>query len=49
MTYQDMTNLTGSWGLAFFIFIFAIVVVYALWPGNKEKFTEAAGRALDDE
>jgi cbb3-type cytochrome oxidase subunit 3 len=28
--------------------LFAVVVIYALWPGNKEKFKRAASAPLND-
>jgi len=49
MTHQDVANFAESWGLIFLFTLFSIVVIYALWPGNKEKFTKAAHLPLDEE
>jgi len=49
MTHQDVANFAETWGLLFLFSMFVVAVVYALWPANKEIFTEAARRPLDDE
>lgn len=49
MTYADATQFAQTWGLALLVIIFAGVVVYALWPGNREKFARAAQTPLADE
>ncbi len=49
MSHQEVANFAESWGLLFLFSMFAVAVIYALWPANKEKFTEAASRPLDDE
>ncbi|MCF8473205.1 MAG: cbb3-type cytochrome c oxidase subunit 3 [Emcibacter sp.] len=49
MTHQDVANFAESWGLAFLFGMFAIAIIYALWPNNKTKFTKAAHRPLDEE
>ena len=49
MTHQDVANFAESWGLLILFSMFVVAVVYALWPANKSKFTEAAHRALDEE
>jgi len=42
MNYEDAVSFAGTFGLIFFIAVFAVVLVYALWPGNKRKFDDAA-------
>lgn len=42
MLYEDVRLLSVAFGLIFFIATFALVVVYALWPRNREKFDDAA-------
>ncbi len=49
MTHQDVANFAESWGLLFLFSMFVIAIAYAFWPANKEKFTRAANRPLDEE
>lgn len=49
MDHQIVANFAGSWGLVFLFSLFAIAIVYALWPTNKNKFTKASYRPLDEE
>ena len=42
MTYEDVVSFSGTVGLIIFMAMFAGVLVYALWPGNKRKFDDAA-------
>lgn len=42
MTYDDVVSFSGSAGLIFFMVLFAVVLIYALKPGNKRKFDDAA-------
>lgn len=49
MTHQDVAYFAESWGLLFLFSMFVIAIAYAFWPGNKVKFTKAAGRPLDEE
>ncbi|ARQ00531.1 cbb3-type cytochrome c oxidase subunit 3 [Pseudorhodoplanes sinuspersici] len=41
-TYKFFAQLAQTWGLAYFVAVFLIVVAYALWPSNKKKFDDAA-------
>ena len=49
MSYEDITALSGTAGLIFFIVLFVAVLVYALWPGNKRKFHDAARIPLKED
>lgn len=49
MTYEQATHFAQTWGLAFLAIAFAIAVIYALWPSNREKFNKAARTPLNDE
>jgi cytochrome c oxidase cbb3-type subunit 4 len=49
MTYEQATQLAQTWGLVLLAVLFAGAVTYALWPGNREKFTNAAHAPLNDE
>ena len=41
-TYKAVAEFAQTWGLAYFVLIFALVLAYALWPSRKQQFEEAA-------
>ena len=41
-TYRAVAEFAQTWGLAYFVAIFAAVLLYALWPSRKQQFDEAA-------
>jgi len=41
-TYQAVAEFAQSWGLGYFVVIFALVLAYALWPSHKKQFDDAA-------
>jgi cytochrome c oxidase cbb3-type subunit IV len=41
-TYAAVAYFAQTWGLAYFVVIFLIVLVYALWPSRRQKFEQAA-------
>ena len=41
-TYRTLAEFAQTWGLAYFVVIFATVLAYALWPSRKQQFDEAA-------
>lgn len=49
MSYEQIVQLTQTLTLVFFILLFAGVVLYALWPGNREKFRRAAQLPLESD
>lgn len=49
MTYADIVSFAASYGLIYFMLLFAGVLVYAFWPGNKKKFDEAARLPLEED
>lgn len=49
MTYAEATHFAQTWGLALLAVLFAGVLVYALWPGNSDKFKRAAHAPLENE
>ncbi|NKB56858.1 MAG: CcoQ/FixQ family Cbb3-type cytochrome c oxidase assembly chaperone [Alphaproteobacteria bacterium] len=49
MTYETATSFAQIWGMFFFIIVFGAVLVYALWPSNREKFDRAARSPLNDD
>ncbi|WP_340691666.1 cbb3-type cytochrome c oxidase subunit 3 [Hyphomonas sp.] len=46
--YETLSKFAQTWGLAWFVGMFVVAVVYALWPSNKAKFREAAYLPLED-
>ena len=49
MSYEDVAAFAGTAGLIYFIALFVAVLIYALWPGNKKKFDEAARLPLEED
>jgi cytochrome c oxidase cbb3-type subunit 4 len=41
-TYRAVAEFAQTWGLVYFVILFAAVLVYALWPSRKKQFDEAA-------
>jgi cytochrome c oxidase cbb3-type subunit 4 len=41
-TYRALAEFAQTWGLAYFVAIFLIVLAYALWPSRKDEFDAAA-------
>ncbi|MEQ1818793.1 MAG: cbb3-type cytochrome c oxidase subunit 3 [Terricaulis sp.] len=48
MTYEQATHLAQTGGLVVLAMCFVLAVIYAMWPGNKEKFDHAARNPLED-
>ncbi|GGE93545.1 MULTISPECIES: cbb3-type cytochrome c oxidase subunit 3 [Stappia] len=40
--YTSVASFAQTWGLAYFVLLFAGVLVYALWPKNRSRFEDAA-------
>ena len=49
MDYSAVSHFAQTFGLALLVALFAAVLVYALWPGNRKKFERAARAPLDDD
>lgn len=47
--YETLSSFAQTWGLLLFIALFGMVLAYALWPRNQEKFDEAARMPLRDD
>ena len=47
MTYDQVASISQIVALLFFIGLFAAVLLYAFWPGNKKSFKEAAKLPLE--
>lgn len=49
MTYDQVASISQVAALIFFIALFAAVVIYAFWPGNKKRFDDAAKLPLEED
>jgi cytochrome c oxidase cbb3-type subunit 4 len=49
MTYDQVASISQVVALLFFIALFAGVLIYAFWPGNKKRFEEASKLPLEDD
>jgi cbb3-type cytochrome oxidase subunit 3 len=47
MTYEALRSLAGMAGLLLFIGLFAAVLAYVFWPGNRDSFERARRLPLD--
>ncbi|MCB1444526.1 MAG: cbb3-type cytochrome c oxidase subunit 3 [Rhizobiaceae bacterium] len=45
--HESLVVLARSWGLFYLIAMAAGVLVYALWPGNRDRFQRAKTSILD--
>jgi cytochrome c oxidase cbb3-type subunit IV len=41
-TYEQVAAFAQQSGLIYFFLIFCFIIVYAVWPKNKEKFDHAS-------
>jgi cytochrome c oxidase cbb3-type subunit 4 len=41
-TYAAVAQFAQTWGLAYFVAVFLVVLVYALWPSRRQTFDAAA-------
>jgi cytochrome c oxidase cbb3-type subunit 4 len=48
-TYKALAEFAQTYGLVYFVVVFSIVVIYALWPSRKAKFDEAARMPLRED
>ena len=44
--YRALAEFAQTWGLAYFVAVFMVVLAYALWPSRKQQFEEAARMPL---
>ncbi|GIX17936.1 MAG: hypothetical protein KatS3mg119_2122 [Rhodothalassiaceae bacterium] len=47
--YERLVHFAGTWGLGLLMLLFAVAVMYALWPGNRDKFRRMAELPLHDD
>jgi cytochrome c oxidase cbb3-type subunit 4 len=48
-TYKFLANFAQTWGLLYFVIVFAIAVAWALWPSNRQRFEDAARLPLRED
>jgi cytochrome c oxidase cbb3-type subunit IV len=48
-TYQAVAEFAQTWGLAYFVGVFVIVLIYALWPPRRRQFEDAARMPLRED
>ncbi|MFN7165691.1 MAG: cbb3-type cytochrome c oxidase subunit 3 [Pannonibacter sp.] len=41
-TYTSLAAFAQTWGLLYFVLMFALVVAYVAWPKNRKQFDDAA-------
>jgi cytochrome c oxidase cbb3-type subunit IV len=49
VTYRALAEFAQTWGLAYFVAVFTLVLVYALWPSRQRHFDEAARMPLRED
>jgi len=47
MSYEQVASVSHVVALVFFVALFAGVLLYAFWPGNKKRFEQAARLPLE--
>jgi len=47
--YEKLSSFAQTGGLVLFVLAFVLVLVYALAPGNRQRFEEARRIPLNDE
>ena len=47
MTYEQVASISQVVALIFFVALFAGVLLYAFWPGNKRRFERASKIPLE--
>ena len=48
-TYRALAEFAQTWGLAYFVGVFLVVLAYALWPSRQQQFDEAARMPLRED
>jgi cytochrome c oxidase cbb3-type subunit 4 len=48
-TYRFLSEFAQTWGLIYFLAIFAVVLAYALWPSRQQQFDELARLPLRED
>jgi cytochrome c oxidase cbb3-type subunit 4 len=48
-TYATLAGFAQTWGLAYFVIVFASVVAWTLWPSRRHRFEQAARMPLQED
>jgi cytochrome c oxidase cbb3-type subunit 4 len=48
-TYRTLAEFAQTWGLAYFVAVFLLVLAYALWPSRQAQFDAAARMPLRED
>lgn len=48
-TYTMLASFAQTWGLLYFVTMFAAVLAYALWPSRRATFDAAARMPLSED
>ena len=48
-TYHAVSEFAQTWGLAYFLVMFLVALLYALWPSRQKQFDEAARMPLRED
>jgi cytochrome c oxidase cbb3-type subunit 4 len=49
VSYQDAVTFAQSWGAVYFLLMFVVAFVYALWPSNANRFRDAASSLFHED
>ena len=41
-TFRAFAEFAQTWGLVYFVAVFVVVLIYALWPSRQQQFDEDA-------
>jgi cytochrome c oxidase cbb3-type subunit IV len=47
--YKAAAEFAQTWGLGYFVIVFALVLLYALWPSRQQQFDHAARIPLQED
>ena len=48
-SYHAFSHFAQTWGLAYFLVMFLVALLYALWPSRQKQFDEAARMPLRED
>lgn len=48
MRHDELLYLSKYYGLIYLVIFFVAILVYSLWPRNKDKFDKAARSIIED-
>jgi len=49
LSHETFVAFSKSWGLFYLIGMAIAVLIYALWPANRARFTEAKNSILNED